>query len=307
MKAVPSTEDRIWAVLAHLSALVTGMGLPLPIVGWAEQRRKSNYASFQCLQALGYQSLGYTVWVLSSLLIILVLVIAMMAAMSLGERNEQAINRIAAIGMFVIFVVTILSLGVYFLLPVIAAVACALGRDFRYPFMGDRLARYLDYTAGNDGWLNEDHEGRWVAAMGHFSVIIALWGMMAPLTAWIMQGKRNAFLKFQSVQALAFQTFVLLLTLAAGAAYSFGAIVFIMFIGFTGVPDITTPFGIAMIAILIISLVFAAVIMLIVPLFHIMGQWAGYRVLKGDDYRYPVLGKHVENLLQNRKAQPPMP
>ena len=36
------------------------------------------------------------------------------------------------------------------------------------------------------------------------------------------------------------------------------------------------------------------VIILIVPLFHILGQWAGYRVLKGDDYRYPLVGRLVE-------------
>jgi hypothetical protein len=28
-----------------------------------------------------------------------------------------------------------------------------------------------------------------------------------------------------------------------------------------------------------------------------MGQWAGYRVLKGDDYHYPVVGKLVEKRL----------
>jgi uncharacterized membrane protein len=35
-------------------------------------------------------------------------------------------------------------------------------------------------------------------------------------------------------------------------------------------------------------------IMLFVPLLHIMGQWAGYRILKGDEYRYPVVGRLVE-------------
>lgn len=293
MNTSPSTEDRIWSVLAHLSALGTGMGLPLPIVGWAEGRRKSNYASFQCLQALGYQSLGYTVWVLSSLLIMLVLVFAMTGAMALGEQAGRVTNQIAAIGMFVIFVLTMVLLGAYFLLPVLAAVACALGRDFRYPLMGNRLARYLGYNA-ESGWLNEDHEDRWVAAMGHFSVIIALWGILAPLTAWIMQGKRNSFLKFQSLQAVAFQIFVLFLTLAAGVMYFIGALAFLMLTGFGGSPDTTSSAGITGIVVLLISMAVAAVILLIVPLFHIMGQWAGYRVLKGDDYRYPLIGKFIE-------------
>jgi hypothetical protein len=46
-------------------------------------------------------------------------------------------------------------------------------------------------------------------------------------------------------------------------------------------------------AVLIFSMLVAALILLIVPLFHIMGQWAGYRVLKGDDYQYPMLGDFI--------------
>jgi uncharacterized Tic20 family protein len=42
------------------------------------------------------------------------------------------------------------------------------------------------------------------------------------------------------------------------------------------------------------SLLIAAVILLVIPLFHILGQWAGYRVLKGDNYHYPVVGRLVE-------------
>jgi uncharacterized Tic20 family protein len=128
MNLPPTTEDRIWAVLAHLSALVTGMGLPLPIVGWAEQRRKSKYASFQCLQALGYQSLGYTVWILFTLLVMLVLVFGLIGAMGLGEQNNQNTGMIAPGFMIVIFAVMMILIGLYFSLPIIAAVACALGK-----------------------------------------------------------------------------------------------------------------------------------------------------------------------------------
>jgi len=288
-----STEDRIWAVLAHLSALVTGMGLPLPIVGWAEQRCKSKYASFQCLQALGYQSLGYTVWILFTLLVMLVLVFALIGALGLGEQNNRSADSVAMIWAIVIFIVMLALIGLYFMLPIIAAVACALGNDFRYPIIGARLARYLEYDPDNEGWLNEDHEDRWVAAMGHFSVIIALWGMLAPLAAWIMQGKRSAWLKFQSVQGLALHGIVLFLSIAAGAVYFFGFLMFVMLAGL-GENAANAPGGMAGLAILIVSMLVAALILLIVPLFHIMGQWAGYRVLKGDDYRYPVIGRLIE-------------
>src|SRR5688572_31819252 len=90
MKPVPATEDRIWAVIAHLSAVAFGMGILLPVIGWSEQRRKSNFTSFQCLQALGYQSLGYTVWFLVYLLVTVILVIIIVIALPVvAAENVQ--------------------------------------------------------------------------------------------------------------------------------------------------------------------------------------------------------------------------
>ena len=86
MKIIPSTEERVWAVLSHLSALAFGMGLLLPVIGWSEQRRKSNYVSFQCLQALGYQSLGYTVWVLFSGIAAIIFVIIMLPTINAARE-----------------------------------------------------------------------------------------------------------------------------------------------------------------------------------------------------------------------------
>jgi uncharacterized Tic20 family protein len=195
------------------------------------------------------------------------------------------------------FVVMIVLIAVYFLPPVIAAVATSMGRDFRYPILGNRLAHYLGYDSAKkaDGqtWLIEEYEDRWVVSMGHFSVIIALWGILAPLTAWILQGKRSFFLKFQSIQALVFQTSVMLLYLLAGVIYVFGFMAFILTVGIGG-DESGTSGGMIGLAILFISMLVAMFIVLLIPSFHILGQWAGYRVLKGDNYRYALIGRLVE-------------
>ena len=182
MNNVPTTEDRIWAVLSHLSALTFGMGILLPIIGWAEQRRKSNYASFQCLQALGYQSLGYTFWLLSYFLVFIALFITLIAFSFRAEIAGEIFDPLLGSGALIVFVLIFGFLALYFVFPIWAAISCALGRDFRYPILGYRLARYLEYSPATQDWLNDYHEHRWVAAMGHFAVIIALWGMLAPLT-----------------------------------------------------------------------------------------------------------------------------
>ena len=306
MKNVPTTEERVWAVLSHLSAIAFGMGILIPVIAWSEQRRKSNYASFQSLQALGYQSLGYTFWILGSFVIIVIhslfTVRELVSATQSGEDPASFLGPVMTLH----FVVMMVLIGAYFLPPVIAAVATAMGRDFRYPLMGDRLARYLGYdpskASDEQNGLMDDHEDRWVAAMGHFAVIIAIWGMLAPLTAWILQGKRGFFLRFQSVQTLTFQVFVTLLFFSSGFVYLFGLIAFAVTIGFSGGGELNSSTVIPGFIILAFSVLLTIAIMFVIPLFHIQGQWAGYRILKGDDYRYPFFGRLVERRMMKEKS-----
>lgn len=286
----PNSEERLWSVLSHLSSLAMGMGIVLPIVGWSEQRRKSNYASFQTLQALGYQSLGFTVWILSYLVIV---VVAAIIVLVMPQRGSLDTVPASWLGFFSI--VTIAFLALYLLLPIIAALACALGKDFRYPILGTRLARYLGYDPAQKSdeqvWLIEDHEYRWVAAAGHFSILILIWGMLAPLTVWMLRGKHSLFLKFQSVQTLAYQAGVTMLAGAGGFLYGVGLFALLFAIQGIGRPGGSSSPGIVILVIAGIGLLLGCLILLLVPLFHILGQWAGYRILKGDDYRYRLVGR----------------
>ena len=295
MNPSPTSEERVWAVLSHLSAVAFGMGLFLPILGWSEQRRKSKYASFQCLQALGYQSLGYTVWLLAYLLIVLAAMVLMIITSFRAEASGQVIDPLEGPAVALLSISAFGFLAFYALLPIVAAVACALGRDYRYPVLGIRLASYLGYehTAEADS-LNKANEERWVASMGHFSVIIALWGLLAPLSVWILQGRQSAFLKFQSIQTIVFQAFVTLLYAVAGVFYVIGIVTVFAVLGLEGNPNLGSSAGMAGLILFFVTLLIAALIMLSVPFFHILGQYAGFRLLKGENYRYPLVGRLVE-------------
>lgn len=296
MNTTPTIEDRIWAVISHLSSLAFGMGIVLPIIGWSDQRRKSNYASFQNLQALGYQSLGFTLWILSYL--VLIIIASILLLVMFGAGGENSMNEVPVVAMIIFFVVVFGFFAIYFVLPIIGAVACAMGRDFRYPLMGDRLARYLEYDPAHHSeeqrWLNEEREFRWVAAMGHFSILIVIWGMLAPITAWAFFGRRSHFLKFQSIQTLVYQAAATVLFFGGAILYTVGLLLLIAATSAIGSPDFNSSLGIAGMILLGVILLISVVILLLVPFMHILGQWAGYRVLKGDDYRYPMVGKMVE-------------
>jgi Uncharacterized protein conserved in bacteria len=306
MNTSPTTEERIWAVLSHLSSLAFGMGILLPIIGWSDQRRKSDYSSFQSLQALGYQSLGFTIWILSYLIVFMAALIALVVMSFQTEKTGKSFTPFLGPGAILLFGVVFGFFAIYFLLPIIAAVACAFGKDFRYPIMGDRLARYLEYepaqSADEPVWLNEDHEFRWLAAMGHFSILVMLWGMLTPLTTWILYGKRSFFLKFQSIQTLVYQAGTTILYFVGGFIYLFGFLVLILGAGMVGEGNFNSTAGIFGIIVFGLSLLISFVLILLVPLLHILGQWAGYRVLKGDNYRYPLIGKLVENWIVNKTS-----
>ncbi|HSL27960.1 MAG TPA: DUF4870 domain-containing protein [Anaerolineales bacterium] len=297
-----TAEERIWAVLSHLSALAFGIGIALPVLGWSDQRRKSSYASFQSLQALGYQSLGYTVWALLTAVVTIVLVVTFLN--TLDGRDEGGISDTRlSMWMSGFFIFMFAMLGIYIILPIIAAIRCALGQDFRYPIMGNRLARYLQHVPPDKPtdrpWLHEDHEVRWVAAMGHFSILIFLWGMLAPLTALILEGRRSAFLKLQSAQTLLYQAGTTLLYFIAFFLYSIGLVLFIVGIQTIGTQSFDSPIGLIGLLLFSVVLLLSILLVLLVPFLHILGQWAGYRLLKGDDYRYPLLGKLAERWTAN--------
>lgn len=298
MKDKPTTEERIWAALSHLSAIAFGMGILLPVIGWSEQRRKSNYASFQSLQALGYQSLGYTIWILTTLVLIIFSSMGLVLGMESIENLDAELWGWVIAHMILMFGL----IGLYLLLPVVGAITCALGWDFRYPVLGNRLAKYLGYDSINDErpWLIEEHEDRWVAAMGHFAVIIMLWGMLAPATAWVLRGKHSPFLKFQSIQTVVYQILTTGLYFGSGVVYSFGFFAFVLITGFGTNAGLDSSTGMIGILVLLASIFVAMIIVMVVPMLHILGQWAGYRVLKGDEYRYPVLGRLIERWTMRR-------
>jgi uncharacterized Tic20 family protein len=304
MNITPTTEDRVWAVIAHLSALAFGMGIALPIVGWSDQRRKSNYAAFQSLQALGYQSLGFTVWALSYLVVVIVVSLIILAIAGSSSSTTETIDAALAPWLIVLVLVVFGFLGIYLVLPVIAAIACALGKDFRYPLLGGRLARYLGYEAVQEQgvWLNEEHEVRWVAAMGHFSILIVIWGMLAPLATWMLQGKHNLFLKFHSVQTLVYQALATILYFLGIFFYLVGVALIVAGLGAIEEVSFNSTVGVVGVVVFSVTVLLAILLLLFLPFMHILGQWAGYRVLKGDNYQYPFVGRFVDQWMSKYPA-----
>lgn len=281
----PTSNERILATLAHFAALVQGLGLLLPAFLWAEQRKDSRFVAFQTLQAYAFQSLGYTVWLLFSLALGLLAFFVFMLVNLFASFSRETLS----IVFFFFALIVFLLFSVYAILAVVAAVVCAFGRDFRYPYLGDKLAKYISYASA-DTPQDQTHEERFAVAMGHFAVIFPFYGLLGPLGIWLTEGKRSMFIRFQSAQTVIYQIVGSILY----AGIHLLALVFFFPLWLAAV-SASQPgsdgFTMLTLSLAFVGLCVLAIATLLGPLYHILGQWAGLQILLGRDYRYPLIGR----------------
>jgi uncharacterized Tic20 family protein len=294
----PSPDEKMMAALAHGSVLLSFFGPIVPALLWNSQRRKSSYVNFHALQALGYQAMFFWFWLIAVFgiaFLSIVLIIPMSIFFDNASSNITAapflIQPIIFVGIFSIF-------GLYFLIGFIGAILCFTGREFHYPLLGKWLERYLSHGSDSEVEFNEAQEDNWVAGMCHAMAILQLWGIVLPLIVWVTQKERSIRLKFQAMQAMAYQG-------AAFIAYLIGMMVYMLF--FFGMlfviiaggalstrNEISAPFGIVFLVIFLVMMIFGVLVTLIVPLYQLFALIASISVIRGNNYHYPVLGKFLE-------------
>ncbi len=150
--AVPTQDDRILAALAHVTALLPFMGVLAPVVIWATQKDKSQYVSFQALQATAYQLTMILAWFvgMGCYMCSFFLTFGGMATAGLGASFEGSLNWLAAIAGTLAFLLPVGVMGLMFLggfafiiYGLVGAVQTLRGKDFRYIIIGARLEQYL--------------------------------------------------------------------------------------------------------------------------------------------------------------------
>lgn len=297
MKSNPTSEEKLWAVIAHISVILSGTGLLMPAFAWMEQRTKSKYLAFQTLQAFAYQSLGYTLWALVALFVLTILSFATFPLLKQGEGLNLwlASHALVTFGLYV----------VYLALPLIGVVASIAGRDFRYPILGRRLAGYIGYdpAADDDASLDEANEERVAASMAHFAVVYPLWGMFPALLFLLLPGEKSRYMKFHALQTIVFQAISTLVTFALGGlafVVLLGSMLPVVIALQSGKPLVTPPIE-SMLG-FFVFLLCLMVFLLIAPLYQIVGQWAGLMLLLGREYRYPLIGRWAERWLEKREV-----
>jgi uncharacterized Tic20 family protein len=140
----PTSDERIMAALAHLSAILPMWGILAPIVIWLTQREKSRWAAFQALQAIAFQIVVILVYIIG-FACYMGSFFALMIGGVLGSQMgsfEPAFGVSFALPFLVLFLllgVTLLSISY----GIVAAVSTFQGKNFRYAIIGRRLEDYL--------------------------------------------------------------------------------------------------------------------------------------------------------------------
>lgn len=143
-----TSDERIWAALAHGSILLVGFGAIVPVGVWASQRDKSAWVSFQALQALVYNLLQQII--LFGMLIIGMIPMALLiiplteAALTSDPTGQEMLP------LFGFMLWPLFAIGLYIGLGLLGAALCLFGVNFRYPLIGGWVNRYL--SREEDGW-----------------------------------------------------------------------------------------------------------------------------------------------------------
>ena len=152
---------------------------------------------------------------------------------------------------------------------------------------------------------------RILAALAHITILVPLMGVIAPIVIWVTQKEKSRYVGFQALQAVVFQLLLVLTWFVGMGCYM--ASFFITFIGIAGFgagnpssaplsgPAQTLGYLGVFIPFIVIGLVFIVGIV-----FVIYGVVAAIQALRGNPFRYALIGDRVECFLQQGKpAQEP--
>lgn len=148
----PSTlaqNDKIMAALAHVSAILPLMGVIAPIVIWATQKDKSEFVSFQALQAIVYQLLMILAWFVGMGCYMLSFFSMFLTIPFSGSGGDvdPTIAPFFMAGFFVPFIILgaiFIGGAIFILYGIFGAAMTFQGKNFHYIVIGKQLARYLE-------------------------------------------------------------------------------------------------------------------------------------------------------------------
>ncbi len=139
---------------------------------------------------------------------------------------------------------------------------------------------------------------RIMAALSHISLIIPYAGLVVPAVVWITQKDKSRWIRFQALQALAYQVLLMLLWFVGMGCYMASFFSTFAATASNGDGGSFPPF-------VFLPFLFFGVLILVGFVCVIYAIVAAVAVLTGNDFRYIILGSLVERFLSPSRADRP--
>ena len=132
-----SKEEKLMALLSHLSIFIPNIGILAPIIIWVTNKEKSNFVRFNALQAIFFQLIFFILM----MLFIFVGIILMLVAIPWFDLSSNAEPGILFF-LSMVFMFMYFPLGIIFgIYAAVASVKSFKGKIFKYAIIGRIIER----------------------------------------------------------------------------------------------------------------------------------------------------------------------
>lgn len=295
-ESVVSRNDRILSALSHAGILLWGYGGFFPAILWSIRRKESTYTAFQSLQAMAYQVISVIFYAVVILVLLIILVpLSAPLLRALMESTPAEVD----FSLWIAFTVVMILLAVVLtLLGLSGTVACLMGRNFRYPWIGAWIERQLKQPAFSvEGVPYRDAQERIIAALCHLNVVLVISGTLVPFIIWVMERGRSLRLQKEALSSMIWQAAQGIISVMIGILGSLATVFlpWLLYIsleqpgqGITGgMPLYLMGGGLVFLFGLLVGL-------LILVFFQVYGLVATTRLSHGKEFHYPLIQKWIK-------------
>lgn len=288
MLANPSeltTNEKLMAAVAHAGIVLMPFGIALPAMVWGLQSKKSAYIRNQSAQALAFQ-IAYNVAAMVGTLLMLIISMIFFTILQRHASDPMQVQQsLTTMVMFPVIFLVLLTI-IFNLLGVAACIYTIFGKDFRYPWIGSKVAGYL--------WDKDDPNGlpkaeRLMTVLNHLTVFLPFWGAISPLLCWILDDRKDGDFRSEMKAITFFQIGQAIATLLISAVNLF--LLPVGLLPFAAGGGSTNDSGalILLAGIMLLVLLIMLITLTVQIGFQTLGIIAAVRTWRGERYVYPLV------------------
>ena len=132
-----SKEEKLMALLSHLSMFIPNIGILAPIIIWVTNKEKSDFVRFHALQAIFFQLIFFILTMLF-MFVGIILMLVSIPWFDLSSNAEPGIALFLSMIFMFLFFPLWLIFGIY---AVVASIKSYRGKIFKYTIIGNIIKR----------------------------------------------------------------------------------------------------------------------------------------------------------------------